>query len=478
MPLSLGEISQGSYADFTLKYFVPSGVTSFKATVYSTCKDTGGEAHYYPEKRDFYSYNEANQLVELYDGDGETTAFAYNSGGALAQETKGAETTSYSYDGMDKLSQVQTPASTVDYAYDALGRRISRSEGTDTVNYHLYGKTDLVDYRTDETGTLTASTLRGAGGLISETDHTTPTPETDYYLFNPHGDTAAITDEAGTVTSTYRYDAFGNELNQNTPAYGYTGKWQRETDTTTGAIQMGARDYDPGLGRFTSADPLKGSPLNPQQRNRYPYTGNNPLTRYDLNGLYWGESYVNWIDDKISGAREWVHRPENCIFTGTCLFDDPIVQVDNEALDFVMYDPMVNLAFATSLSGFGSAAYSPEMESFYGVSRGARLAAERGRGATCTANGGWAAGIKSELSGLRSGSGSRIKLVDSTDELEVLFSRLSGGGSPVAGTSYPGQLVALPDETTVGLRNYSASGGPTIDITLPNGTRYKVHVQP
>ena len=94
----------------------------------------------------------------------------------------------------------------------------------------------------------------GADGLISETDHTTPTPETDYYLFSPHGDTAAIADEAGTVTSSYRYDAFGNELTSGSPEYGYTGKWQRETDNTTGAIQMGARDYDPGLGRFQSAD--------------------------------------------------------------------------------------------------------------------------------------------------------------------------------------------------------------------------------
>jgi hypothetical protein len=56
---------------------------------------------------------------------------------------------------MDRLSRVQTPAATIDYVYDALGRRIQRSEGTDTVNYHYYRDTDLVDYRTDETGTLT-----------------------------------------------------------------------------------------------------------------------------------------------------------------------------------------------------------------------------------------------------------------------------------------------------------------------------------
>ncbi len=186
-------------------------------------------------------------------------------------------------------TRVQAPAATVDYAYDALGRRIERTEGTDTVNYHLYRDTDLVDYQTDAAGTLTASTLRGPDGLISGTDYTKPTPETDYYLFNPHGDTAAITDESGTVIQTYRYDSFGNELAGNSPTYGYTGGWQRSYDQGTGTIQMGVREYDPAFGRFNSADPLKGDPRDPQGRNRYSYTGNDPLTRYDLSGRSWIE---------------------------------------------------------------------------------------------------------------------------------------------------------------------------------------------
>jgi RHS repeat-associated protein len=48
---------------------------------------------------------------------------------------------------------------------------------------------------------------------------------------------------------------------------------------------MGVREYDPALGRFISLDPLKGEPTEPQQRNRYPYVGNNPMMRYDLNGM-------------------------------------------------------------------------------------------------------------------------------------------------------------------------------------------------
>ncbi len=106
------------------------------------------------------------------------------------------------------------------------------------------------------------------------------------------------------VTSTYRYDAFGNELNGNSPAYGYTGKWQRDLDSTTGTIHMGARGYDPALGRFTSADPLKGIPADPPQRNRYTYTSNNPLTRYDLAGLSWA---TDWLS-ALPGSKKYADK--------------------------------------------------------------------------------------------------------------------------------------------------------------------------
>ena len=296
VPLPLGDIAQGAYAPFTLKYFVPVGVTGFTTTVYATAKDQAGADYYYPAKRSTYAYIQANQLTSLSDGAG-TTDFTYNAAGALTRKTKGEGQTTYNYNGMDKLTLVTTPTATVNYAYDALGRRISRTEGTDTRNYHLNGKSDLEDYQTDQMGTLTSSFLRGPDGLISQTDHSGQTPITTYNLYNPHGDTAALTDTNGTVTGSYRYDSFGNAVGGTPPRYGYTGKWQRDSDSATSTIRMGVREYDPSLGRFTSADPLKGSITDPQQRNRYTYTSNNPLVRYDLNGLFANplRDLVDWL---------------------------------------------------------------------------------------------------------------------------------------------------------------------------------------
>ncbi|MHB1391085.1 MAG: RHS repeat domain-containing protein [Thermoleophilia bacterium] len=96
------------------------GVTSFSATVYSTCSDSNGASYSFPAKRTSYSYNQANQLTTGYDYRSVTTSYAYNANGALTRKSDGAGTTGYAYNGLDRLTQVTTPTSTVNYGYDAL----------------------------------------------------------------------------------------------------------------------------------------------------------------------------------------------------------------------------------------------------------------------------------------------------------------------------------------------------------------------
>lgn len=47
---------------------------------------------------------------------------------------------------------------------------------------------------------------------------------------------------------------------------------------------MGAREYDPSLGRWLSADSIVPDPANPQSLNRYSYVSNNPLRYVDPSG--------------------------------------------------------------------------------------------------------------------------------------------------------------------------------------------------
>ena len=197
----------------------------------------------------------------------------------------------------------------------------------------------LTDYHTDPSGALTPSYQRGADGLISQTGHSGQTPITAYSLYNPHGDTAALTDQTGNITNTYRYDAFGGAISGENPRNGYTGKWQRDSDNATGTIRMGVREYDPALGRFVSADPLKGEITDPQQRNRYTYTSNNPLVRYDLNGMWWGSDAWGWVEDRAS---DW--------WEGAEIGWSPPSEIPGAAL--AVFNPLPALEFLTGYDDF------------------------------------------------------------------------------------------------------------------------------
>jgi RHS repeat-associated protein len=62
---------------------------------------------------------------------------------------------------------------------------------------------------------------------------------------------------------------------------GFLGK---PADGNTGLTVIGARNYDPSLGRFTSVDPVLEQ-NSPQQLGGYAYAGDNPATQSDPAGL-------------------------------------------------------------------------------------------------------------------------------------------------------------------------------------------------
>jgi hypothetical protein len=76
---------------------------------------------------------------------------------------------------------------------------------------------------------------------------------------------------------------------------------------------------------------------------------------------------------------------------------------------------------------------------------------------------------------LVAGRSAGVYMIPSAADLQALFDELSVGGTKIQ-NAYPGQMVKLPDGTTVGIRSTSKSGGPTIDIKLPDDRQLKVHV--
>ena len=79
------------------------------------------------------------------------------------------------------------------------------------------------------------------------------------------------------------------------------------------------------------------------------------------------------------------------------------------------------------------------------------------------------------LSELRAGKTSPNLEVDTPEQLQEVWDKLSVDGEP-AQSGYPGQYEQLPDGTRIGFRPASKSGGETIDIFKPDGSHIKVHL--
>lgn len=105
---------------------------------------------------------------------------------------------------------------------------------------------------------------------------------------------------SGNRTNAYTYDAFGapnDPVPSNSTTERWAGRWDKQLDTSANMIQMGARPYDPTLGRFLSVDPIDGGSL-----NGYDYATQDPINGYDLDGTKTGGPGDS--RDRISRLRE------------------------------------------------------------------------------------------------------------------------------------------------------------------------------
>ncbi len=98
------------------------------------------------------------------------------------------------------------------------------------------------------------------------------------------GSLSEVTSATGGRIAQERYYPYGRVRWGSAPtSYNFTGQ---RLDSYINLLEMGARWYDPALGRFVSPDPIVPQPGNPQSLNRYSYGLNNPLRYIDPTGHY------------------------------------------------------------------------------------------------------------------------------------------------------------------------------------------------
>jgi RHS repeat-associated protein len=111
--------------------------------------------------------------------------------------------------------------------------------------------------------------------------------ETITYFHNDVAGTPIMaTDTNGMQAWKETYQPYGDRLVESTAsrsnALWFIGQPQ---DDNTGLSYLGARYYDPVLGRFMGVDPLSGNTANVHSWNRYAYANNNPYRFTDPTGL-------------------------------------------------------------------------------------------------------------------------------------------------------------------------------------------------
>jgi RHS repeat-associated protein len=254
-----------------------------------------------------YCYDNADKLASTTTPGHEQ--LAYDSHGNTT--TLGVET--HHYDGADRHMSTQVGTLGATYKRDATDRIISRDitgANVAPLRYSYTGDGDTPDATLDSTSNVIERTISLPGGVLL----TKRLGVADVWSYpNIHGDVASTADNLGLKLppTTFTYDPYGQGLNvlpDNSLGdydYGWLGQHQRGLEHQAGlqpVIEMGARQYDPAIGRFLEVDQVEGG-----SANDYDYVNAEPTNAFDLDGRDPIESKCRGLKCIITISRKVTH---------------------------------------------------------------------------------------------------------------------------------------------------------------------------
>ncbi len=200
-----------------------------------------------------------------------------SSGGSLSWE--------YAYDIWGNLIEAHSPAAgTYRAGYDALGRRlweeVQTAQGTRRT-YFLYEGDTMIGEVSPE-GVY--EYVWGLLGPIARIDLQNPA-NTRYYVLDGLGHVRMLVSPGGNPTDVYHYDSWGTPIatwmESTRQPFRWNGMYGYEYVAFTGLYHVGAREYDPRVGRWLQRDPasIMGAP------NFYSYALNDPINYLDIGGM-------------------------------------------------------------------------------------------------------------------------------------------------------------------------------------------------
>ncbi|MFD3467853.1 RHS repeat-associated core domain-containing protein [Streptomyces sp. NPDC058682] len=214
--------------------------------------------------------------------------FTYDATGNTKTRKSGTGETQYlDWDAEGHLKSLIQGTTTDSFIYDTTGNRILRKEKDATTVYLPSGN----ELKLEKSGAVTGTRYYGdvamrTGGKLSFT------------LADHHNtSTTQITTDTTQAVTRRKTGLFGEARG------GQPSTWTGEKafvggtkDNDSGLTHIGAREYDPLIGRFISVDPIMDL-QDSQQLHGYTYAANNPFTYSDPSGLrYYEGDNDGWFE--------------------------------------------------------------------------------------------------------------------------------------------------------------------------------------
>ncbi|MER5882903.1 RHS repeat-associated core domain-containing protein [Streptomyces sp. NPDC001941] len=211
------------------------------------------------------------------------TTYTYDDSGNILTRTGRSGTDTFAYDTSGKLKELSRTATgtSTKYVYDASGSLLIRRDAGSTVLFTGDQELTLKDGADKAEGTRYV----GLGGQTVAVQSANAQGVKVDYLVSDRQNTGTLQIDAATQQVTRRqYKPFGEVRTADAGWQGARGFVGGQEDKSTGLVNLGARQYDPVVGRFLNPDPLI-VPGEPETWNAYAYAGNNPTTSSDPSGL-------------------------------------------------------------------------------------------------------------------------------------------------------------------------------------------------
>lgn len=203
----------------------------------------------------------------------------------MLSRTDGTKSISLTYDELGNLTKTVasdgTTTRTIDYVIDGLGRRVARKVNGSFDRSWLYRDGLRPIAEVDSAGTFTqfvyADAQSGAPDFLIRSG----------VLYRVVKDQLGsvrlvVNATSGEVTQSLDYDAYGRVLSETGAGFQPFGFAGGLYDADTKLVRFGARDYDPGMGRWTNKDPIGFAG---GDTNVYAYVAVDPVNRVDPTGL-------------------------------------------------------------------------------------------------------------------------------------------------------------------------------------------------